>query len=75
MTRLMFFKKIANGHNTVAGGPTLRVCAVLLLLAACMAEASAQPARAVDNSSRKRVERTDAYHPCPHLLSDGCPHV
>lgn len=40
----MFFKKIANGHNTVAGGPTLRVCAVLLLLAACMAEASAQPA-------------------------------
>ena len=44
MTRFMFFKKIANGHKTVAGGPTLRVCAVLLLLAACMAEASAQPA-------------------------------
>ena len=42
MTRFMFFKKIANGHKTVAGGPTLRVCAVLLLLAACMAEGSAE---------------------------------
>ncbi len=40
----MFIKKIANGHNTVAAGRTLRVCAVLFLLAACMAEASAQPA-------------------------------
>lgn len=44
MRRFMFIKKIANGHNTVAAGRTLRVCAVLFLLAACMAEASAQPA-------------------------------
>lgn len=68
MTRFMFFKKIANGHKTVAGGPTLRVCAVLLLLAACMAEASAQPARAADNSSRKTSRTHRRLPPVPASL-------
>ncbi len=40
----MFIKKISNGHNPVAARYSLRMCAVLLLLAACVAEMSAQPA-------------------------------
>lgn len=44
MRRFMFFKKIANGHDMMSGRRSLRMCAVLILLAACIAEASAQPA-------------------------------
>lgn len=47
----MFLKNIADGHKTVACGRSLRMCAVLLLLAACMAEVSAQPA------ARRRQEQ------------------
>lgn len=77
MTRLMFFKKITDGHKTMAGGRTLRVCAVLLLLAACMTEASAQPAarrrQQQQNESNAQTLTTRArisYPTAAHMSED-----